>query len=216
MSSVHRISYLASIWIDSGKPAQDAFGWAKDTNRWQIKLPHYAQFIETLAPSLTRVLVKEIVSDQNLDIIPRFLTAMIWGYGEVGYGPYRVHRILSNPGIATKLQETFDLANRGEWLEAYKFLRDFPIKGLGPAYGTKWLYFCSGSSQEIPIYDSLIAKWMELFAPEEFCGMSTSSEYWRPETYKAYVEYVIRCSRVLGLSEGEVELIIYNDATQLF
>jgi hypothetical protein len=214
-ASLQRLSDLAELWKANGKPEQESFQWSKTSFRWQSALKEYAQFIDTLEPTLNRTQVKNIVCDQSVDIISRFIASMIWGYGEVGYGPFRVKGILSNPDLDSKLQSTFDLANQGYWLESYARLRDCKIKGLGPAYGTKWLFFCSGPGQEMPIYDSVIAKWIASNASEDFLGIPTSSEYWRPLTYKTYVEYLNRCARDLKISVGDIELLIYNDAARI-
>ena len=90
------------------------------------------------------------------------------------------------------------------------------IQQLGPAFGTKWLSFISPSSQPAPIYDSFIAMWIEKFARKEFAQTSTSSEVWSKKTYSTYLEWMLSNSKEFGLKPDDLELIIFQDATQEF
>jgi hypothetical protein len=90
---------------------------------------------------------------------------MAWGYGRVGYGPYRVHRVLETTlDAGSILQSAAGELGSGGPVRAYVLLGEHGaarLPGLGPAFGTKFLYFCSpsGASPAL-ILDRLVADWL--------------------------------------------------------
>lgn len=81
------------------------------------------------------------------DPVELFLVSMAWGYGNVGYGPSRVAKILTQPEAQVKLATIVGATRTHGAAAGWKaLLRTDRIKGLGMAFGTKLLYF-SGYSQ---------------------------------------------------------------------
>jgi hypothetical protein len=141
---------------------------------------------------------------------------MVWGYGDRGYGPYRVTQMLNQPHAELTLREAFNLADSGEPIEAYEFLKSNRIRILGPSYGTKFITFCTPRAIGAPIYDSYIAKWLEMFAAEEFAGTRISSESWNSNTYSRYWGWAKEHSELLQCYPDQIELVLFRDAERLF
>lgn len=211
-----RLTEIVAEWIDSGRPAQEAFVWTKSRSNWSRDLPAERVFIEALPGALSRKDVRKISERKNTTTTEKFAAAMIWGYGDLGYGSFRVKKMFSTPGFQEKLNRSYDLASCGQVLEAYEYLSKNRIQQLGPAFGTKWLSFVSPKTQPAPIYDSFIAIWVDKYAKREFSKISTSSEVWSKKTYSTYFEWMVLNSAEFGVKPDDLELIIFQDATLEF
>ena len=139
-----------------------------------------------------------------------FVAVMAWGYGSVGYGPYRTTRVLSDTPDAGKrlLAVTRTLADEGA-LAAYRRLaspRDCRLLGLGPAFGTKYLYFCQPPDQEVTalIHDALVSTWLLREA-----GLTLSSAVWSVSTYRHYLELMHKWAAELACRPDELEYGIF-------
>lgn len=91
-----------------------------------------------------------------------FLASMVWGNGGTGYGPYRTSVALNIPrkglspiGVIEKVGE---LAATGDVERAYEAMTD-ALWRIGPAFGTKFLYFASPPQANAPIFDGVVAGW---------------------------------------------------------
>ena len=211
-----RLISIVTDWIKAGKPPQEAFPWSKSRCNWLRDIPTLNKFIDSLPDSLSRSDVRNICNHKNHSIPEKFITSMIWGYGDLGYGSYRVKKMFSTPGFNEKIHQSFNLASNGKTLEAYDFLARNKIQQLGPAFGTKWLSFVSPQDQPVPIYDSFISLWIKKFASKEFSKVSTSSEVWSKNTYGAYLEWMTANAVSLGVKADDLELVIFQDATLHF
>lgn len=129
-------------------------------------------------------------------VVTAFVASMVWGYGQVGYGPYRTERVLtSSPNAIDSLVEVAQIAQdpkRGG-LEAFKHIqkeRQRPgdyLKYLGPAFGTKYLYFLTKASSDVgttPVMDALVAKWFRRYATS-IAGFNLS--WWDSASYERYL-----------------------------
>jgi len=211
-----RLASKVAEWIEAGSPAQEAFNWSKSRSNWCRDIPSLSQFIESLPDDLSRDDVRRVCNLNKSTIPERFVVSMIWGYGDLGYGSYRVKKMFSTPGFNEKIQQSFDLARAGNSLEAYIFLSKNKVQQLGPAFGSKWLSFASSNEQPAPIYDSFISLWIKKYATKEFGSVATSSEVWNKKTYGAYLEWMNLNSRALEVKADDLELVIFNDATLEF
>ncbi len=211
-----RLASKVSEWLDSGRPAQEAFDWTKSRSNWCRDLPLESVFIESLPGALSRKDVRKISESKKTLITEKFAAAMIWGYGDLGYGSFRVKKMFSTPGFQEKINESYNLAESGQVLEAYEYLSKNRIQQLGPAFGTKWLSFVSPKIQPAPIYDSFIAMWVEKYAKKEFAKVSTSSEVWSKKTYSTYFDWMLSNSMEFGVKPDDLELVIFQDATLEF
>ena len=141
---------------------------------------------------------------------------MVWGYGDRGYGPYRVTQMMGQHHGVEVLSEAFELCQRGDAKGAYEFLSKNRIRFLGPSYGSKFITFCIPRDIGAPIYDSLIAMWVKEFAAKEFLGVTTSSESWNLKTYSRYWDWVKEHSDALKCYPDEIELVLFRDAERKF
>ena len=137
---------------------------------------------------------------------------MVWGYGDRGYGPYRVTQMLSQVNAEEVLTEVFEICQSGEPKRAYDFLRKNRIRILGPSYSSKFITFCTPRNIGAPIYDSYIALWVEAFAEEDFVGIPTTSEVWNSRTYARYWDWVKEHSESLNCFPDDIELVLFRDA----
>jgi hypothetical protein len=211
-----RLSLKVAEWDLLGKPPQEGFNWSKSRSNWCKDLPSQIKFIGTLPESLSRIDVRKISESTESTVIEKFVASMIWGYGDLGYGSYRVKKMFSTPGFHEKISESFELSSTGRVLEAYEFLSKNRIQQLGPAFGTKWISFSSPANKPAPIYDSFIALWITKYAKKEFGEVSTSSEVWNKRTYATYFEWMISNSLEFGVRPDDLELVIFQDATLEF
>ncbi len=212
-----RLSGLIQDWHSNGRKPQEAFDWSPGLPNWIDKFPKEAKFLETVLPlHIDRVGVRAICENPNYDIIEKFLAVMVWGYGDRGYGPYRVGVMLSQPHARKVLSKVFQISQNGEPKDAYLFLMENRIRILGPSFGSKFLSFCTPREVGAPIYDSLISFWVKAFAQKEFLGVPTSSENWNLKTYTRYWDWVKEHSDQMDCFPDEVELALFRDAERQF
>jgi hypothetical protein len=144
-----------------------------------------------------------------------FLAVMAWGYGRVGYGPYRVRRLFDkSPDAGTQLQEAARaLAEQGP-VAAYVQLGDYGVArlaGLGPAFGTKFLYFCSptGSSPAL-ILDRLVSQWLR-----DHTGLLLNEVRWSAATYARYLGNMYAWADELAVAADELEACVFSEQAGL-
>jgi hypothetical protein len=196
---------------------QEAFDWSPGLQNWVDKFPKNAKFLETVLPlHIDRAGVRAICENPNYDIIEKFLAVMVWGYGDRGYGPFRVGVMLSQPHAKKVLSKAFEITQNGEPLDAYLFLMEHRIRILGPSFGSKFLSFCTPREVGAPIYDSLISFWVKAFAQKDFLGIPTSSENWNLKTYTRYWDWIKEHSVQMDCFPDEVELALFRDAERKF
>ena len=207
---------LIESWKLNGSPEQEGFDWSSGKNNWIIAFPRESKFITALNDKIDRIEVRNICNSKEHSVIQKFLAVMVWGYGDRGYGPYRVTQMLNQPHAESVLVQVHEFCQSGTPLEAYDFFRKNRIRILGPSYGSKFITFCTPRYVGAPIYDSLIAFWVKAFAQEEFSGVSTSSERWNLMTYTRYWDWVKEHSDELDCFPDEVELVLFRDAERRF
>ena len=210
------LSKLVKAWRLSGRPPQESFDWSKSRANWIKDLPNQLDFIKSLPGSLSRIDVRLICDSAEVDVTNKFLTSMIWGYGDVGYGSYRVRKMFASEGFSEKIETSYLLTVSGGVKEAYQYLSRNRVQQLGPAFGTKWLSFASPRDCAAPIYDSFISLWVSNFAKIDFSQVSTSSEVWNSKTYFRYLDWMVENSSALDIQPDDLELLIFQDATLKF
>ena len=92
-----------------------------------------------------------------------FVASQVWGYGGGGLGPYRTGRILAQPDADAVIAEAVALLrDTGAAGPTAAYERLDTLRGLGPAFLTKFLYFAGRALPEITgprplILDSVLA-----------------------------------------------------------
>lgn len=130
--------------------------------------------------SITRQAICDAVSEHGRARPADALIAVLqWGFGPGGRGASRARRMLTGGDHDPRHENAFDatVADRlagsiapiltGDPSTAYAYFRDSEtsIKGLGPAFFTKWIYAVSArgewrSPQALPILDDLVQRWL--------------------------------------------------------
>lgn len=241
------------LWVPQRQP-QSAFVWKPDSwyRRFEnlsmeggVDLHEAVEKIQEAAPgtsaaepsTIDRRTVRNLSSPNELHsgneeerrqaAVTAFVASMVWGYGQVGYGPYRTERVLStSPDAIDSLVEVAQIAQDPErgGLEAFRRIqskRKRPggyLKYLGPAFGTKYLYFLTKASDEVdttPVMDALVAKWFRQYA-ESIAGFNLS--WWDSKSYERYLLALGTWAREINdahprstpLDLDDIELLIFS------
>jgi len=119
-----------------------------------------------------------------------FLASMVWGNGATGYGPYRTSVALNIPRNGavpiTVIETVGRLASTGDIKNAYLTMAH-ALWRIGPAFGTKFLYFASPLDKQALIFDGVVARWQSADSP--WPALASSAWSWNWETYSAYLEW---------------------------
>ena len=212
-------SYLFNLiddWKSIGSPDQEGFDWTSSKENWVKSFPSDAVFIEKLPSLIDRIEVRRICESTKYSIREKFLAVMVWGYGDRGYGPYRVSQMLEQSNALDILEATFKLCQLGDPKGAYDFLRLNRVRILGPSYSSKFITFCTPREVGAPIYDSFIALWVEQFAKNDFENVPTTAERWNSKTYFKYWDWIKAHALELDCYPDELELVIFRDAESKF
>ncbi|MFJ9513944.1 hypothetical protein ACIRPG_23275 [Streptomyces sp. NPDC101754] len=144
------------------------------------------------------------------------VASYVWGHGRRGYGPHRLRAILAEPNLVDALARA-DAALRAEGaMEAYGVLSG-AVKGLGPAFFTKFLYFLSLATDppgppRALILDQRVARVMRAhatrvgldagltFAPD-IAAWIWSDGRWTAHRYDVYLRWMNAAAERLALSD---------------
>lgn len=161
--------------------AQRSFPWNRSA--WTTgmhDLPEVQRVLNSIPDRVDRDLVREVVTSQleNGEVLPAFVSAMIWGYGDRGYGPTRVRWVLTGVKIgardapvrgevAVSLRAAVDTVRNQGPVAGFRYMNNAGrIKHLAGAFFTKWLYFASAitSADDVnaaPILDKQVQVWLK-------------------------------------------------------
>ncbi|MFF0435417.1 hypothetical protein ACFYU9_24720 [Streptomyces sp. NPDC004327] len=147
-------------------------------------------------------IAREAVKDERWS--EAFVASYVWGQGTTGYGPYRLKKILARPHLDVALAEAgTTLLNEGA-VAAYRVLYG-SVRGLGPAFFTKFLYFLdqaadAPAASRALILDKKVAGVVRahatrvgleaglVWAPRA-ARWTWSGGGWTPHRYEVYVEW---------------------------
>jgi hypothetical protein len=172
-------------------------------------------------------LVKSARSLSAPDFAEFFVHVMAWGHGPAGYAAFRTRRVIdaicefageTEDPLASWMSELCKVATLGP-RESFDFLSgDGHVKFLGPAFSTKLLYFTSPVGERLPIFDSMVSRWLWN------CGVADDS---RPleashDNFGDYLKYIDFCNsagaRIREMlpdpersDRGFIEYLIFND-----
>lgn len=93
---------------------------------------------------ITRQHVFDLVASES-DPLIGFTAAMIWGHGINGYGPHRVEKMVDDAGdgLREKLDGIAAAGREGAAAAWDAFTSSSKIRGLGPAFASKYAYFAA-------------------------------------------------------------------------
>lgn len=203
---------LVSAWITNGRSTQPAISWHRE--RWLEDFPEHREMLLALPRKLDRAAVRAACSDAAQDARTAevaFLSVMVWGYGDVGYGRHRTREILTNtPGAGERLARVVGTLGRVGAKAAYRRLAnhdDSRLAGLGPSFGTKFLYFCQPRPARTTalILDTLVAEWL---GQEADLDLDPGS--WSEPTYGTYLDRMHQWGDALGCAPDELEACVFR------
>ena len=124
----------------------------------------------------------------NVSATDLFIASMVWGNGGTGYGPYRTSVALNIPrtkGVnpISVIEKVGELAATGDVKGAYEAMMN-SLWRIGPAFGTKFLYFASPPKANAPIFDGVVAGWKSDGLP--WVSHPSTAWTWNWETYDLY------------------------------
>ncbi|WIX85676.1 hypothetical protein [Amycolatopsis sp. DG1A-15b] len=199
-------------WRERGEPPQPPSRWSRGS--WLKHFPQHHSFISALPERIDRAeATRHAAHAVTAEGAERaFLVAMIWGYGPVGYGPWRTARVLAeNAHAASRLAEVARVALEHGGVAAFRDLADKRLRYLGVAFGTKYLRFVTAASSSkhagTPILDAVVRRWLVTHA-----GTHLNIDEWRPVVYERYVALLTSWSTELALAADTVEELIFRSA----
>lgn len=200
---------LAAAWERRGRPPQPGIPWPRD--RWVAAFPHHRATLQRLPDVLDRDGVRAVAaggSPSATSTEAAFVATMAWGFGWVGYGPHRAVKMLATPDAAARLLSVRQAVVSDGALAAYgRLAGDCRIKGLGPAFGTKFITFCQPPEvrPRALIHDELVSTWLAANGRPDL-----SSTAWSGAIYEAYLDQVHRWADELRIDPEAVEYLIFQ------
>lgn len=188
-------------------------------------LPDVLRVLDSVPDKVDRNLIREVVTTQLEDdrVLPAFVSAMVWGYGDSGYGPTRVRWILSGVksgahdapvrgDVAVLLRTAADTVRVQGPVEGFRYMNNAGrIKYLAGAFFTKWLYFASALTNAddrcaAPILDKQVHDWLER---EAFISLNIH----RTPDYERYLDTLKDWGADYDRTPVQVEKAIFGLAT---
>ncbi|MFV8242623.1 hypothetical protein [Mycolicibacterium peregrinum] len=158
-----------------------------------------------------------------------FTASYVWGTGRIGYGPRRYRDIVESTAgrLGLLLSRAAEAASEdviagytmfygGEDPERRAVANLEPwsrIKGFGPAFFTKFLYF---TTQGALILDNVLArKVAALSGMPHLVGDGGRSRAWSPYRYAVYLHWMCQAGTALDCSAEELELTLFTASSAL-
>lgn len=202
---------LVETWRAAGCPAQPAMPWNRQ--RWSSWNPRHRATLTALPDPLDRATLRRLCNQAaaSPEAAERaFVATMVWGYGEVGYGAFRVNRILSvNRAPGARLRTAAQVLLQCGPGAGYSQLADYQasrLRFLGPAFGTKFLAFCSRDADHAAlILDRLVARWLQ-----RNTRLNLDPVPWDRSNYDRYLDRMQEWSAALGTFPDDLECCIFS------
>ncbi|HCM1039229.1 TPA: hypothetical protein N2810_004753 [Vibrio parahaemolyticus] len=154
----------AIVGIEPQKQAisYDLVNWNKyfqqDTSFQEITLKHPFEITRNILFDKSKLLESNYSWASLREL---FIAVMLWGFGSVGYGAYRTHKMVSDVDFKETLESTYFAIKQGDISRAYG---NFKLEQCGPAFFTKFFYFVAHGFNRKPIpliLDSVVARNIE-------------------------------------------------------
>lgn len=201
---------LVADWEHRGRPPQEAMPWPRE--RWMNRFRDDAEFFGRLPDELDRDAVRGVTRHAVTDAASArnaLLATLVWGFGWVGYGPYRADEMLTDADAGAHLLDVATILRDKDAMAAYRSLAGANrVRGLGPAFGTKYLAFCQpeGAEPAAMIHDELVTAWLEANGRPDLRATT-----WAPRIYETYLDQMHAWSRELGIAPETVEYLIFQE-----
>ena len=181
--SVSQVQRLLDAYVSrQGNYLEQGPLWS--SRRWRDVVAREAGFPRRL----TRDYIFSRVSTLNnfVDAEQVFVASMVWGYGNVGYGPYRVRQMVGSAELRLGewVLEVAEAAKAGDHC-AYEHIMSHRLSHLGPSFSSKLAYFLTPGERS-PILDSVVAAWVERHEG----GGLFNADRWSVTQMCHYQEYV--------------------------
>ncbi|MET8547427.1 hypothetical protein [Micromonospora zamorensis] len=182
--------------------------WNRST--WLASLTEHQDLLAELPNRLRRDDVTERgrrAGEGEAEAVQAFVAAMVWGYGRVGYGAFRIARVLRENDEAPRILREVALKTRRDGgAEAFEWLRQHRLRYLGVSFATKYLFFCSeAEASPALVLDRRVQRWLWQHAD---CHVSLD---WNVDDYRRYLCLVTKWARELELRPDEVEYLMFAD-----
>lgn len=176
------------------RATQRGIPWS--SSRWKQALPAYEHLLDELPAHLDRATVRR--KCERAEPHEALVITMAWGFAKTGYGPYRVRKMLATDGLHERLASVLGALNQRGPIEAYRLLGGAcRIMGLGPAFGTKFLFFHDDSAL---ILDAIIGAWFRAATGEDL-----RVTQWRPRLYEGYLAQMAEWATQASLTPSLLE-----------
>ncbi|MFJ8133935.1 8-oxoguanine DNA glycosylase OGG fold protein [Streptomyces hydrogenans] len=163
------------------------------------------------------------------------VASYVWGQGRTGYGPHRLKEILSQPNASDALAEAGATLQQKGAVAAYRGLYG-TVRGLGPAFFTKLLYFLdlamdTSAAPHALILDQRVARVVRSYATRvgretglasapDVAAWTWSDSGWTPHRYEVYLDWITAAADQLassaigwpGASPDLLELALFDGA----
>jgi hypothetical protein len=205
-----RLDNLIQTWRDLGSPDQEAFPWSRSKENWQKLADDFSVDISSFPALIDRNFIWKL--NRN-GAAPEtvFLAVMVWGYGDIGYGPHRVRQMFQSPNFFISLAKVRDLCRNRRLEEAYSALKSAKIRQLGPSFGTKVLTFFHDPKDAPAILDSVVGKWCNRNVHFAQVPSGLIIETWNLNSYLHYQRWISEMSDAHEVSVCSIEQIIFED-----
>ncbi|MCF7837109.1 MAG: hypothetical protein K9N49_00605 [Candidatus Marinimicrobia bacterium] len=156
---------------------------------------------------------------RQADLRRFFILVMIWGYGNVGTGPWRVSQMIASPRFPEILCRVSEECFCGFFLKAYDTLIS-NIKWLGPAFASKYLYyFCRKVPAHVKplICDRVVLRAMRTFDWPAWCVNYIADGNTPRRQAHAYGQYLIlmhNWAHALGCRPDQLEYFLWRRGTE--
>ena len=212
VSALDTAAALVIQWRATNSVPQAAFGWPRQ--RWIRMFPEHEGALQAMPDKLDRTSVRQVcltAGTSSATAEQAFLAIMAWGFGTVGFGPFRTRRILaSTPGAASRLAKVIETLVAADAVTAYARLAstgDCNLRYLGPAFGTKFLFFCQPDERKprALVLDSLVAAWLKREGAANYDPIP-----WSTPTYRAYLDLMHGWASSLACDPEDLEYCIFQ------
>ncbi|MEU5341966.1 MULTISPECIES: hypothetical protein [unclassified Streptomyces] len=177
---------------------------------WPVGLPERSR-TGTARISRDQVVAATRGAAERSEWSEALVASYVWGQGRTGYGPHRLREILAEPTVDDALATAGSVLRQEGAVAAYRGLRG-AVKGLGPAFFTKFLYFLDQGHLLDPatdapaepralILDQRVARVMRAHATRVGADMALASapavaawiwsdSGWTSHRYGVYLEWI--------------------------